>query len=79
MNELKQAFKKFLVSLIGRRMIFLIITNIEKWTLTVLCIEQGLSLSWEVVALIIAKDIVVLRLLDMIQFEKITLKASIGS
>lgn len=79
MNDIKQAIKKFIISLIGRRMIFLIITNIEKWTITVLCVEQSLELSWQVVALIIAKDIVVLRLLDMIQFEKIQLKASIGS
>lgn len=79
MKEIKEAIKKFIISLIGRRMIFLIITNIEKWTITVLCVEQSLELSWQVVALIIAKDVVVLRLLDMIQFEKIQLKASIGS
>jgi len=78
MNEIKQAFKNFLISMIGRRMVFAFITNAEKWALMAF-IERGLILSWEVVTLIICKDIVILALIGLIQFEKIQLKASVGS
>lgn len=78
MNELKQAFKNFLISMIGRRMVFAFITNAEKWALMAF-IERGLTLSWEVVTLIICKDIVILALIGLVQFEKIQLKASVGS
>lgn len=78
MNELKAAFKNFLISMIGRRMMFAFITNAEKWALMAF-IERGLTLSWEMVALIICKDIVILALIGLVQFEKIQLKASVGS
>jgi hypothetical protein len=78
MNELKQAFKNFLISMIGRRMVFAFITNAEKWALMAF-IERGLTLSWEMVTLIICKDIVILSLIGLVQFEKIQLKASVGS
>lgn len=78
MKELKEAFKKFLISMIGRRMVFAFITNAEKWALMAF-IERGLTLSWEVVALIIAKDIVILTLIGLVQWEKISVKASVGS
>jgi len=78
MNELKQALKNFLISMIGRRMVFAFITNAEKWALMAF-IERGLTLSWEMVTLIICKDIVILALIGLVQFEKIQLKASVGS
>lgn len=64
--------------MIGRRMVFAFITNAEKWALMAF-IERGLILSWEVVTLIICKDIVILALIGLIQFEKVQLKASVGS
>ena len=42
-------------------------------------IEQGLNLSWEMVTLIICKDIVILALIGLVQFEKVSLKAGIGN
>lgn len=78
MKDLKQAFKQFLISMIGRRMVFAFITNAEKWALMV-SIEQGLILSWEVVLLVVCKDLVILALLGLVQFEKIQLKASVGN
>ena len=78
MNELKQAFKNFLISMIGRRMVFAFITNAEKWALMAF-IERDLILSWEMVVLIICKDIVILALIGLVQFEKVQLKASVGS
>ncbi len=78
LDELKNAFKNFLISMIGRRMVFAFITNAEKWALMAF-IEQGLALSWEMVTLIICKDIVILALIGLVQFEKVKLKAGIGS
>jgi hypothetical protein len=78
MKDLKQAFKQFIISMIGRRMVFAFITNAEKWALMAF-IERGLTLSWEMVTLIICKDIVILALIGLVQFEKIQLKASVGN
>lgn len=78
MNELKQALKNFLISMIGRRMVFAFITNAEKWALMAF-IERGLILSWEMVFLICAKDLVILTLVGLVQWEKISVKASVGS
>lgn len=59
-------------------MVFAFITNAEKWALMAF-IEQGLNLSWEMVTLIICKDIVILALIGLVQFEKVSLKAGIGN
>lgn len=75
---MKDAFKKFIISLIGRKMIFAFLSQVEKWTLIALY-EKGMTIGWELVAVIAVKDIVILAYVGLVQFEKVTLKAGLGN
>jgi hypothetical protein len=74
---MKNKIKEFFISLIGRRMMFAFIALIEKWAVFVL-IQAGFNLSWEFVAFFVCKDIMILALIGLVEFEKIQLKASVG-
>lgn len=78
MNDIKEAFKKFLISMIGRTFIFAVIMEIEKIWLITLCID-GLEMTWQLVALIGVCNLTLFTFLGLIKWEKLSLKASIGS
>lgn len=74
---MKQVFFKFIESLFQRKIMFGFFFQFEKWALLGLAYTD-FNLNWEYVAFFIGKDMIILALLGLVQFEKISLKASVG-
>lgn len=78
MNEIKEAIKKFIISLIGRTFIFAVIMEIEKIWLITLCID-GLEMTIPLVILIGVCNLTIFTFMGLVKWEKLSLKASVGS
>lgn len=75
---IKQTFLNFIASLLQRKMMFAFFCQLEKWALLGLA-YTNFKIGWEYVAFFIGKDIIILTLLGMIAWEKISVKASVGN
>jgi len=75
---MRQAFLKFLESLISRKVLFAFINQFEKTTI-ISAVAMGLKISWELVAIVAIKDVVILALMGLVQFEKVQLSAKVGN
>jgi len=72
--NLRTRFKELIYKLLARKMFFAVLCEIEKIVMLFVIVKFNYKVTWEFFAIIFGKDIVILTLLGLIGWEKISLK-----